>query len=216
MSRRLNTTSYMLLFAVAIGCGQGDPSSSNETDAVLAPASPEYTADPADTQPSEAPAGAGILPAGELAQRLNIDYWVISDTSLEGYSASNELLSQFVLDADAGVVESVLPEAGFKMLDESENTLTEASRAHLDAVISDLERVADPNAGVEAQVNDGSTPPSDIGTAQMALTVACFTTVSGCQAAGVLGIIDGRWRAFSCENRSLFGCQAPFPIALVI
>jgi hypothetical protein len=50
----------------------------------------------------------------------------------------------------------------------------------------------------------------------MALLVACFTDVLACQATGVLGLIDGRWTNFTCENRAIFGCRAPFPIALVI
>jgi len=205
----------MLLFATSLACGQGDPDTSTEQETVSEAETPSYTADPVVNEASEAPGEAGLLPASEGGQRLGVDHWVISDRRLEGYSGSGNLVAQFFLDADAGVLESVLPETGFKMLDDSENALTETSRAYLDALTSDLARVA--TLAQEARENVAATEPgSEIGTVGMALTVGCFTDALACQLTGVLGQIDGRWRSFTCESRALFGCRAPFPIALVI
>jgi hypothetical protein len=205
--------SCVLLFAMAMACGERDPSA--ETESAFDVQSSEYADDSLAADSSEAAPVPGILPAGALGQRLRVEHWVVSDASIEGISESGETLAKFVLDVDSGVLESVLPDAGFKMLDGSESALSEASRAYLDAVISDLESVANQQPEAQGQSSEGDAA-SELGTAQLALTVACFTTVSGCQAAGVLGLIDGRWRSFTCENRALFGCRAPFPIALVI
>lgn len=215
MSRSAYSKCCMLMLAAVWACGEGNADTSAEREPGLEAESADYTADPVVDDTSAAPIQGALLPAGESSQRLAIAHWVISDTQLEGYSNDGALLAQFVLDAGAGVLESVLPEAGFKMLDGSENALTDRSRAYLDALSSDLARVA--NAASDARDDGPATQPgAELGTAEMALLVACFTDVLACQATGVLGLIDGRWTNFTCENRAIFGCRAPFPIALVI
>jgi hypothetical protein len=135
----------------------------------------------------------GAIQAGPASQAAGVARWQAARTGnralFQGFSASNELITEFQLDNDTRIVESSLPDVGARHLDDgSVDTMSAEASAFVDALASDLEASYN-TATLEAasQVDEK-------------VFQACFATLYQCDDLGWYGFFKYWWDAWDCHR----------------
>lgn len=185
--------------SLLIGCGSGaetPPPSSDSRGAVEQPASASGS-----TRES-----SSTLRSGDASAALGVTEWEVANAStIRGRDAAGNVVAEFFVDTNAGIIRGVLPNGGARSIaDLSNNTLSSESDALLNAFTTDLNvRLAEEKAqrAVDELVN------KDV--------YGCYRTYYDCDIAGFQGILNGWWIGYVCQYPSASCASTVWPWALV-
>jgi hypothetical protein len=135
--------------------------------------------------------GLAQVSAGEAALKLGVEQWALGKSLLRAFDAKKALVAEFVIDSEAGTIESTLPDAGVRSLqDASISTLSARSAAYLDALRTDLELTLDSSSGVPAD--------KELQNKATYRTYACYRYFADCRVVSTYGTLYGWWRGSEC------------------